>query len=1136
MAIAQRASKAVFIILLAVLAVAGKVAYAQASLGAITGTVRDSTGAVVPQATLTITNEETGVGRTLKTDSSGFYSDDGLTTGLYSVNVSAPGFEKSVIQHLLLNPGERRANNITLNVGSTSAEVTVSATAQAVNTETSELGSTIDSKQIDNLQLNGRNFQTLAIGIPGVASTVGADALNGGGLEGGTTLIVNGMSVEYTTYTIDGVYNMNSGNLSNINILPIVDTISEFSVLTDNYSAKYGFAGSGQTVVATKTGTNTFHGTAWDYLRNTAFDANNYFSTSTQALHQNIYGYTFGGPLIIPKLYNTDRTKRTFFFASNQWYTISAGQVARGAVFNSLMRTGNLSTDPTLKAPLTLDPSSAALLASEGRTNCITGPTSLNPACLDPVAKALINTYSPLPNNAAYGFLNYINQGNLITHQLDYVDRIDHNINNNNLLTGRLMYEQVLNGFPYDAWGGMPYSTYTDAYYTPALNALIRVESTITPNLVNTASVAETYDKPRINPTTSVVLPSGVSIVQAFPSAPSLDRMPNVSISEGWTGFGVGSEPITASDGEGIVQDDVSWVHKDHVFSAGALYVAGIKRQNVFTNPQGSFNFDGVHTGDPAADFLLGLHSSYSQASSQKLGNFHYREVDLYGQDDWRVTPRLTLNLGLRWVYFSNDTVSGDQVTSFNPALYNSLDAPVTNINGSLVVNAENQPLTASGTIANTLNGLEQAGQNGVSSGFFNPDKANYGPRVGFAYDVFGDGKTSVRGGYGIGYSRIPLEQIYAAFGQNPPYNSEANVLNSVLDNGTIGAAAHPTTQSLDNVPFSFVPVQIQSYSLSIQRQIIPNMVATIAYAGSQGRHLETFQGGYDGNFALPVTAPSTSGCLAPGQSASSSYQFDPCINVGIASEDHTRPYQGYSYMYDEYDEGSSNYNALESSLVYRGSALQFTLAYTYQKALATIGAHGAGNTTSQSVPAQNMRDFHLEYGPPSYDFTNDIASTWVYNLPFFNHAGSRILRNVLGNWAFSGLALHQSGFAMSPANDLSTAGLAIRPNQALPYSKVGKLGEWFNTNDFTQPLYGFFGNSSNGSIRGPGYTSFNVTLAKTWMFKGRFATQFRAEAFNVANKPNFESVDTGLGDGEYGQVTSAGDPRILEFALKLSY
>jgi hypothetical protein len=240
--------------------------------------------------------------------------------------------------------------------------------------------------------------------------------------------------------------------------------------------------------------------------------------------------------------------------------------------------------------------------------------------------------------------------------------------------------------------------------------------------------------------------------------------------------------------------------------------------------------------------------------------------------------------------------------------------------------------------------------------------------------------------------------------------------------------------------------------------------------------------------------------------------------------------------MYDEYDEGTSNYNALESSLIYRGSALQFTLAYTYQKALATIGAHGAGNTTSQSVPAQNMRDFHAEYGPPSYDFTNDISSTWVYNLPFFNRASSMILRNVLGNWAFSGLALHQSGFAMSPANDLSTAGLAIRPNQVLPYSKVGKLGEWFNTNGFAAPPYGFFGNASNGTIRGPGYTSFNVTLAKTWMVKNRFATQFRAEAFNVANKPNFESVDTGLGDGDYGQVTSAGDPRILEFALKLSY
>lgn len=1103
--------------------------------GAISGSVIDSTGAAIPGATVTVTNQGTTVSRTLTTDSSGFYSAEGLSVGQYSIDVSKPGFQGNVIQDIQIDPGQRRANSVVLKVGSATSRVTVTANAEQVNTQTSESGGTLSSTQISNLMLNGRNFQTLAIAIPGVSSTAGADSLNGGGLEGGTTLIVNGNAVEYTTYTIDGAYNMNSGNLSNIDILPIVDGISEFSVLKDNYSAKYGFAGSGQVVVETKSGTDRFHGSVWDYLRNNAFDANNYYTTTTQPLHQNIFGYTLGGPLIIPKIYNTDRSKKTFFFASNQWYAINSGQVSRGSVFPQALRNGDFSASPTLTGNLTLDAHSQALLAAEGKTNCITGPRTLNPACFDPVAVALLNAYVPLPNNLSGGFLNYINQGSLTTSQLDYLFRVDHYINPNNQLMSRIMYEPVKNGFPYDTWNGLPYDTITDSFYTTGFNGLVRLQSILTPNLMNTVGVAETYTQVRISTTKGGTLPNGASIIQAFPSAPTLNRIPNISISRGWTGNGVSSEPIAASDGEGLISDDVSWVRGNHVLQAGALYMFGIKRQTVFTNPQGSFTFTGVHTGDPAADYMLGLDTSYTQASSQRLGNFHYRQGEAYVQDDWKFSRRLTLNLGIRWVYFSNDTASGDQVTSFSPTLYNPEQAPVVNPDGSLKINSSNQPVNTSGQPANLLNGLAFAGQNGVSSGFFTPVKTNFGPRIGFAYDVFGNGRTSIRGGYGIGYSRIPLEQIYNAFGQNPPYNQSANVLNSLVSDGTAGTTAAPTTQTLDNAPFSFTPAQIQSYSLTLEQQLKTNMVASVAYAGSQGRHLMTYQGGYDFNFPLPVTAPSAAGCLPPGQTASASYDFDPCINSGASSPDYTRPYKGYSTMNNEYDEGSSNYNSLQSSLSYRSGPSQFSLAYTYSKVLATVGAHTSGATTGTGIAPQNSRDFHAEYGPPSYDFTNDITATWVYNIPYFSHA-SKPITLLLGNWTFTGLALHQSGFAMSPGLTTSTRGLAIRPNQIAPYRQLSRLNEWFDTSSFAAPGYGFFGDASNGTIRGPGYTSFNLSLYKAFPITHRLSTQFRAEAFNVANHPNFRNVDTGFGDGSYGQVTSAGDPRILEFAIKVIY
>ena len=925
------------VVLLCLISITVPYLQAQASLGAISGSVTDSTGAAIAGAKVTITNLATAVSRTLTTDAGGFYSAEGLSTGQYKIAIAASGFKESVTNGIQLDPGQRRANNVKLEVGTASSEVTVTANAVAVNTESSESGGTISSEQIDNLMLNGRNFQTLAIAIPGVSSTNAADSLGGGGLQGGTTLVVNGNSVEYTTYTIDGIYNMNSGNLANINILPVVDGIAEFSVLKDSYSAKYGFAGSGQVVAETKSGSETYHGSAWDYLRNNAFDAYNYFSTSAPPLHQNIYGYTLGGPVMIPKVFNSNRSRKTFFFASNQWQAISAGSTIRAAVFPQAMRNGDFTNSPTLTGDFTLDAHSQALLASEGRTNCIAGPRTLNPACLDPVAVGLLNAYVPLPNNVAAGFQNYINQDPQQTSQLDYQYRVDHQINKNNQLIGRIMYEQVLNAFPDDAWSGTPYNTVTDAYYTTGFNGLLRVQSTITPNLMNTASVAETDDRPHILLRKGGgTLPAGLSIIQSFPDAPALNRIPNISISEGWAGNGVGSQPISASDGEGLVTEDMSWIHGRHVFQGGALYMFGIKRQTVFTNPQGSFSFSGTHTGDPAADYMLGLDSSYSQASTEREGAFHYRQGEAYLQDDWKATPRLTLNMGLRWVYFSNDSVSGDEVTSFNPTIFDASQAPVVTPAGQFIVDSSNQPLTSSGTEANLLNGLIFAGKNGVPDGFFIPKKTNFGPRVGFAYDLSGKGTTSLRGGYGIGYSRIPVAVIYYAFGQNPPYNQSANILNSLLSNGTAGGTAvAPTPQNLNGVPSSFTPTQIQSYSLTLEHQVRNNLVGTLAYAGSQTRHLTSgVGGGNDINWPLPQSGPSVSGCLK-GQTPSGAYQFDPCINSGISSSNYTRPYLGYSTINNQYDEGTANYNALQSSVSYRAGASQFSLAYTFSKTLA---------------------------------------------------------------------------------------------------------------------------------------------------------------------------------------------------------
>lgn len=240
---------------------------------------------------------------------------------------------------------------------------------------------------------------------------------------------------------------------------------------------------------------------------------------------------------------------------------------------------------------------------------------------------------------------------------------------------------------------------------------------------------------------------------------------------------------------------------------------------------------------------------------------------------------------------------------------------------------------------------------------------------------------------------------------------------------------------------------------------------------------------------------------------------------------------------YEFYTKGSSNYNSLQSGLIYRAGPSQFSLAYTYGKALSTIpdSASAPYGTRSSGDSPQNSRNFHAEYGPPSFDFTNNFAATWVYSIPYFSHA-SKPVSFVLGNWSFAGLALHRSGFALSPGLATGRGGLARRPNQVKPVHQIGKLKEWFDTSSFAAPEYGFFGDASNGTIRGPGYTSFNVSLYKTIPITHGLRTEFRAEAFNVLNHPNFESLSTGFGAGNYGHVTSAGDPRIMEFALKVLF
>jgi TonB-dependent Receptor Plug Domain len=1067
-----------------------------------------------------------------------------------------------------------------------------------VQTESPESGGTISAKEVANLMLNGRNFQQLATLVPGVSSTNGANQQVNAGYLGQTSLIVGGASSEETTYTIDGVYNMTPTSLININITPSIDAINELRVLKNAYSAKYGYAGSGQILIETKSGGSSFHGSGFEYIRNNGFGVARPYAISgvpvtSSSLHLNIFGFTFGGPIYVPKVYNTSKTK-TFFFAGAEFKTNHyASTLNSRSEFTPAIRAGDLSLSHDAPACSTLSAAALAagctsttpagikylgcdsycqnLLAARSLSvaTCFfkdaNGVTNqLNTTCFDSASKYFINpsnNFLPLPNipqNDNTNFANYINNNPEMDSQNDTIYRVDHHIGDKHVITVRYMHEEVDDIRPARNYND-PSPTPGAIAYTPALNALVRWNYAITPDIINTAGLAYTYQKVQLLPTGNYFVPSG-TFTQAFNNVDN--RLPGVSIGSFWSWLGVGAQPNFSKTGDGIFSDDVTWVRGRHVFQAGGLYMWNIVRLNASAFSQGNFSFSGGHTGDTAGDFLLGQLATYSQSNVQRAGAFHQHWFEFYGQDDWKATQRLTLSYGLRYSFYSPSTMEGNDISNFNASTFVASEAPAVTTGGGFIYNSSNQPLTPTGAIANYLtNGIVIACQNGTPCGFTVPKKDLLSPRLGFAYRLNDRGTMSVHGGYGIGYTQVGMFQTSGLI-SNSPYVSTPSFSNTQFSNPAGGTAGAPGLQSLSGLDNTYRPAMLQSWSLTYEDEVVHRGVFTIAYAGDKNDHI--FSSAVDRNFPINGTSTYSAACAASSNNLNpapvGSYSYDPCINGANAAvagatqinSNYYRPYPGYTSINTGVSIGYANYNALQTGFVYRLADLQLNAAYTFSKSLSDQDQTNTGSVAygfDSNIGFQNPRNPGADYGRPSYDRPHVFTSAYVYELPFFRHSGNFAVRELLSHWGTSGLITAQSGFANTVTLSSSYAGLATRPNQIGPLihnpgSGKKALGQapLYSYSSFAVPGFGTFGNSQPGVLRGPKEVAFATAVNKTFPITEHAGLQLRAEAFNVFNHPNINSINTTFNFSQatnassFGYATAAGDMRQLEFSARINF
>jgi hypothetical protein len=1136
--------------------------HASAQEATIVGTITDPTGAAVTNAAVTITNIDTGVPRNLNTNGDGQYVAPDLHIGRYTVRALANGFKVAEQKNLVLTVGDRTRVDFRLEVGSTQEQVTVEANAVAVQTDTGEVSNLITGQQITQLSTHSRSLYELFALAPGASSIQNNTSFTP--VSGDSNVSINGQRAGHNLQLLDGGENLDRGGSSG-SVMPSIDSLAEFRNMTSNYSAEYGLSSAATITTVIKSGTKQFHASGWEFFRNDALNARNYFNRppdKVAELRFNVRGFNLGGQVPVWK------NHPTFFFYNMEWRgEIDGGllnvPVPLATSYPDAAGAGTGAVLPTTfngKPGVASVPVGIANLAA----NCPGGvlpagivpgqpfPSNTIPDCLiDSNATALLNAGGkyggifPKPTNGVFFF----GGNNSPTNLREEIARVDHQFSDKFSVFGHWVSEQISQTYGTTQWSSDNVPSIADVFGNPSYSAVVHTTYAISPTLLNEAALNYNGNRIHIIPNNLVSAPSSFNFNRLF-TGPNVDnRIPQIQLAGVVGSFYTANwTPWNNKADDYQIRDDVSWTRGAHQFKFGFSWAIYKKTQDAFANTEGNFKFDGSFTGVDYADFLLGLAQQYQEDAVKISGQWNNISTGAYVQDNWRVNNRLTLNLGLRWDGIPHTYEANQQSSNFYPTLYDPANAATFDSNGHIcsvnsVPACPGGPSPGLGSSPNPIlagiqfyqNGIGVGGKNGIPKGLVNNHWNNWGPRIGFAYDLTGRGKTVLRGGFGTMYERIQGNDMYNG-ATNPPGNTQPTLNNVSLSNPglNVNTGNVITASALPVLPLGITgtdannykpPVSYQ-YSGGIQQAVGANAMLSVSYVGSQGRHENDYRA---------INLPPLS--LLPAM-------------VAAGQLDNTQvQYLGYGGIRLAENEGNAHYNSLQTS--FTGAVkkdLHLQVGYTLSKAVDSTTSNGSGGDLQNNTnPYVGWR---YDVGPSQFDRRNIFFTSFVYDLPLFRNNASHFVKSTLGGWEMSGIITEESGAPLDLGVSGTTAASIItnsgmRPDLTGSISYPKTATQWF-TGNFSKPacLTGpdCYGNLSFDAIRGPGRNNFNLSLLKSFAVTERFHMEFRAESFNAFNHTQFKGdknsggIGTNFGASDFGQVTSAFPGREFQLGLKLIY